>query len=58
MHHRNIIRTLAIETSNVPHGLFPPILNAVFAERNCNYHLRGNNFLNRGRVNLVRYDME
>ena len=58
MHQINIIRTLAIETSKVPHGLFPPILNAVFVERNCDYRLRGNNFLNRQRVNLVRYDTE
>ena len=29
-----------------------------FLERNCNYSLRGNNFLNRWRVNSVRYGTE
>ena len=56
MHHRN--RTLAIETFKVLHGLFPPLLNEVFVERNYNYNLRGNNFLNRRRVNSVRYGTE
>ena len=57
MHHRNI-RTLAIETFKVLHWLSPPLLNEVFVERNCNYNLRGNNFLNRRRVNSVRYGTE
>ena len=57
IHHRNI-RTLAIETFKVLHGLSPPLLNEVFVERNCNYNLRGNNFLNRRRVNSVRYGTE
>ena len=55
--HRNI-RTLAVETFKVLHGLSPPLLNEVFVERNCNYNLRGNNFLNRRRVNSVRYGTE
>ena len=57
IHHRNI-RTLAIETFKVLHGLSPPLLNEVFVERNCNYNLRGNNFLNRRRVDSVRYGKE
>ena len=57
IHHRNI-RTLAIETFKVLHWLSPPLLNEVFVERNCNYNLRGNNFLNRRRVNSVRYGTE
>ena len=57
IHHRNI-RTLAIETFKVLHGLTPPLLNEVFVERNCNYNLRGNNFLKRRTVNSVRYGTE
>ena len=57
IHHRNI-RTLAIETFKVLHGLSPPLLNDVFVEKNCNYNLRGNNFLKRRRVNSVRYGTE
>ena len=57
IHHRNI-RTLAIETFKVLHWLSPPLLNEVFVERNWNYNLRGNNFLNRRRVNSVRYGTE
>ena len=56
IHHRN--RTLAIETFKVLHGISPPLLNEVFVERNCNYNLRGNNFLKRRRVNSVRYGTE
>ena len=56
-HHRNI-RTPAIETFKVLHGLSPPLLNEVFLERNCNYNLRGNNFLNRRGLNSVRYGTE
>ena len=57
IHHRNI-RTVARETFKVLHWLLPPLLNEVFVERNCNYNLRGNNFLNRRRVNSVRYGTE
>ena len=57
IHHRNI-RTLTIETFKVLHGLSPPLLNEVFVKQNCNYNLRGNNFLNRRRVNSVRYGTE
>ena len=56
IHHRN--RTLAIKTFKVLHGLSPPLLNKVFVERNCTYNLPGNNFLNRRRVNSVRYGTE
>ena len=57
IHHRNI-ESFAIETLKVLHGLSPPLLNDIFVERNCNYNLRGNNFLNSRRVNLLRYGME
>ena len=57
IHHRNI-RTVARETFKVLHWLLPPLLNEVFVERNCNYNLRGNNFLNRRRVDSVRYGKE
>ena len=57
IHHRNI-RILAIETFKVLHGLSQPLLNEVFVERNHNYNLRGNNFLNRRRVNSVIYGAE
>ena len=57
LHHRNI-RTLAIETFKVLHGISPSLLNKVFVERNCNDNSPGNNFLNRRRVNSVRYGME
>ena len=57
IHHRNI-RTLAIKTFKVLHRLSTPLLNEVFVERNCNYNLWGNNFLNRRRVNSVRYGTE
>ena len=30
----------------------------MFVRRQCNYHLRGNNFLERGRVKSVRYGTE
>ena len=53
-----IIRTLAIETLKVPHGLSTPLLNEIFQERKCNHKLRGNNFLNRRRVNSARYGTE
>ena len=57
VHHRSI-RTLAIETFKVLHGLSPLLLNEVFVERNCNYNIRWNNFLNRRRVNSVRFGTE
>ena len=57
IHLRNI-RTLAIETFKVLHDVSPPLLNEVFGKRNCNYNSRGNNFLNRRRVNSVRYGRE
>ena len=57
IHHRNI-RILVIEIFKVLQGLSPPLLNEVFVERNCNYTLRGNNFLNRRRVNSVRNGTE
>ena len=57
IHHRNI-RTLAIEICKVLHRLSPPLLKEVFVERNCNYNLRGNNFLKRRRVTSVRYGAE
>ena len=57
IHHRNI-RTLATEIFKFLQGLSPPILNEVFAERNFNYNLRGNNLLIRRRVMSVRYGTE
>ena len=57
IHHRNI-RTLAIETFKLLHGLSTSLLNEVFVERHYNYNLRENNFLNRWRLNSVRYGME
>ena len=36
----------------------PPFLNEVFVPRQCNYELRGNNFLERRRVKSVRYGTE
>ena len=57
VHHRSI-RTLAIETFKVLDGLSPLLLNEVFVERNCNYNIRWNNFLNRRRVNSVRFGTE
>ena len=52
IHHRNI-RTL-----EVLHGLSPPLFNEVFMERNCSYNLQGSNFLNRRRVNSVKFGTE
>ena len=51
IHHRNI-RVLAIEIYNVMQGISPPLLNEVLVPRQCNYELRGNKFLERGRVNI------
>ena len=39
-------------------GLSQPGLNEVFVERDCNYNLWNNNFLNRRRINSVRYGNE
>ena len=36
----------------------PPILNQVFVEQDCNYNLLGNNFLNKQRLDSVRYGTE
>ena len=52
--HRNI-RVLAIETYKNLQDLSLLILNEVFKERDCNYNLQINNFLNSWRVNSVRY---
>ena len=39
-------------------GISPPLLNEVFVPHQCNYELRGNNFLERRRVKSVRYGTE
>ena len=52
IHHRNI-RALAVEIYKVIQGISPPLLNEVFVPRQCNYELRGNNFLERRRVKSV-----
>ena len=39
-------------------GISPPLLKEVFVPRQCNYELRGNNFLERRRVKAVRYGTE
>ena len=57
IHHRNT-RALAIEIYKVMQGIYPPLLNEVFVPRQCNYELRGNNFLERRRVKSVRYGTE
>ena len=57
IHHRNI-RALAIEIYKVMQGISPPLLNGVFVPRQCNYELRGNNFLESRRVKSVRYGTE
>ena len=57
IHHRNI-RALAIEIYRVAQGISPPLLNEVFVPYQCNYELRGNNFLERRRVKSVRYGTE
>ena len=55
--HKNI-KTLASKTCKVEQELSPPILNKVFVEQGCNYNLRTKFFLNRRRVNSVRYGTE
>ena len=57
IHHRNL-RALAIEIYEVIQGISPPLLNEVFVPRECNYDLRGSNFLERRRVKSVRYGTE
>ena len=57
IHHRNL-RALAIEIYKVIQGISQPLLNEVFASRQCNYDLRGNNFLERRRVKSARYGTE
>ena len=39
-------------------GISPPLLKEVFVPRQCNYELRGNNFLERRRVKAVRCGTE
>ena len=50
IHNRNI-KILATETYKFLQGLFSPLMNEAFMERNNNYSLRGNNVLTRQRVN-------
>ena len=57
IHHRNI-RALVIEIYKVIQGISLPLLNEVFVSSQCNYDLRGNNFLERGSVKSVRYGTE
>ena len=52
------MRALAIEIYKVMQEISPPLLNEVFVPRQCNYELRGNNFLERRRVKSVTYDTE
>ena len=54
INHRDI-RTLARENYNMMQGISPPLLIGKFLPRQCNYELRGNNFLERRRVKSVRY---
>ena len=53
LHHKNI-KILATVTYKLLQGLSLPLMNEIFAERNNNYSLRGNNVLTRPRVNSVR----
>ena len=39
-------------------GISPPLLNEAFVPLQCNYDLRGNNFLERRRVKSVIYGTE
>ena len=57
MHHKNT-KILATEAYKFLEGLSPPLMNEIFAERNNNYSLRGNNILTRQKVNSVRYGTE
>ena len=49
---------MAIEIYKEMKGIFPSLLNEAFVPRQCNYELRGNNFLGRRRVKSVRYGTE
>ena len=49
---------MAIEIYKVIQGISPSVLNEVFEPRQCNYDLRGNNFLERRRVKSMRYGSE
>ena len=49
---------MAIEIYKVMQEISPPLLTEVFVPRQCNYELRGNNFLERRRVKSVRYGTE
>ena len=49
---------MAIENYKVMQGISPTLLNEVFVPRQCNYELRGNNFLERRRVKSERYGTE
>ena len=49
---------MAIEIYKEIQGISLPLLKEVFAPRQCNYDLRGNNFLERRRVKSVRYATE
>ena len=49
---------MAIEIYKLMQGISSPLLNEVFVPRQCNYELRGNNFLERRRVKSVRYGTE
>ena len=57
IHHQNI-HILATVTYKFLQGLSPPVMNEIFAERNNNYSLRGNNVLTRPTLNSVRYGIE
>ena len=46
---------MATKIYKVIQGISPPLLNEVLVSRQCNYDLRGNNFLERRRVKSVRY---
>ena len=50
IHHRNI-RALAIEIYKLMQEISSPLLNEVFVPRQCNYELRGNNFLREQELN-------
>ena len=52
------IRALAVEIYKVMQEISPPLLIEVFVLRQCNYELRGNNFLERRRVKSVIYGTE
>lgn len=55
---QHTIEILELWQLKVRQGLSPLLLNEVLVERDCNYNLRRNSFLNRQRVNLVRYGTE